>query len=1270
MYKRFNNGSGFLTSRYLLALVGPLLLTGAMQVTWPFFERNPISLYLPAMIFCAWYGRLAPAIVSLAISFLLTDFFFIEAASLHWFARQSDLIGLTLFAVPGPLIGVVSKPARKIRLPLVIGSPLSRPKTVEVLRDGQQAEDELDESRRYLHAFFNNSLDAILVTNDKGHYIDANPAACALLGYTYEELMQLNFLDLTPVHFRQQGLAAWQRFLAKGSESGEYSTLHKDGHVLQLEFRAVASVLPGVHVSSSRDMTDRKQTEEARIREEQARKESQLQYETLVQSLDGIVWEADPQTFMFTFVSKQAERILGYPLERWFEGPHFWPDHMHPDDREWAVKFCVEATAKRKDHQFEYRMLAADSSVVWLSDIVTVHVVDGQAVLLRGVMVDITERKRIEEKLRQSESQLAEAQKLTRVGSWNWEIQNKKNTWSEELFCICGLPPKETQSSYETFIPLVHPDDRAAVKATFKHALQTRQPIDCYVRIIRPDGAERIIHCRGNTISDIDGLPIRMHGTVQDVTEHKQAEDALGEAERKYRSIFENAVEGIFQTTADGRFISANPALARMLGFDSPEELIRVRTNIADDHYVNPRSRKEFEQVMQENGFIFNFELEVYRKDRSKIWLSENVRAVRDAQGSILFYEGASEDITDRKRAEARSTAFANLAHKLSGARTAHSAGRIIAETADELFGWDCCTLDLYDAEHDLIHSILNMDMIGGQRVSVPPLVSGQKPTPRSRRIFEHGSELVLRAEPCAFDGDAVPIGDVSRPSAAIMTAPIRHSSRVIGLLSFQSYTPRAYDQLALSDLRALSAHCGEALNRLHAENQLQESEERYRDLVENSHDLICTHDLDGLILSANRAALDAMGYPTGSYAAGKNLREILPPETRDQFNEYLKKIQADGVASGLVTVQTQAGEKRIWEYQNTLRTQGVAEPIVRGMARDITEQRRVEEALRESESFRRMIIEAEPECVKVVAPNYALLDMNPAGLRMIEATSREQVIGQSVLNLVATESRSLFMEMHERVCRGESLVREFEIVGLKGTHRWMESHAAPLRDKAANVIAQLAITRDVTERKRTQESLKIFRNLIDHSSDAIEVLEPNTLRFLDCNATAHQTLGYTREEFLALTAFDIDPVIDESIISRLDEVSEKTGFSIFESVHQRKDGSTFPVEINAKTIRLERNYRLSVVRDITDRKRAEAALRDAERKYRDIFENAGEGIFQSTPDGKFLAANPALAHMHGFASPEELMQSSPDISRQIYVDPRRRDDFKRLLEEQGAVRD
>jgi len=138
---------------------------------------------------------------------------------------------------------------------------------------------------------------------------------------------------------------------------------------------------------------------------------------------------------------------------------------------------------------------------------------------------------------------------------------------------------------------------------------------------------------------------------VRDITERKQTLAALKEAEEKYRGIFENAIEGIFQSTPDGRFISANPATARMFGYNSPQQLICER-NLARDHYVDPERRKVFKQLMEENGFVHHFELRAYRKDGSIIWTSENVRAVRDAAGTVVYYEGIIEDITRRKEIE------------------------------------------------------------------------------------------------------------------------------------------------------------------------------------------------------------------------------------------------------------------------------------------------------------------------------------------------------------------------------------------------------------------------------------------------------------------------------------------------------------------------------------------------------------------------------------------------------------------------------------------
>ena len=134
--------------------------------------------------------------------------------------------------------------------------------------------------------------------------------------------------------------------------------------------------------------------------------------------------------------------------------------------------------------------------------------------------------------------------------------------------------------------------------------------------------------------------------------EIKRAEEALQESEKKYRHLVEHAVEGIFRTTPEGRVIAANPALARMLGYDSPEELMTSCTDIKSLGYVAPEKKAEFKRLIEERGLIQAFEHQVYRTDGSIIWISEDERAEKDQNGKILYYEGMMQDITERKRAE------------------------------------------------------------------------------------------------------------------------------------------------------------------------------------------------------------------------------------------------------------------------------------------------------------------------------------------------------------------------------------------------------------------------------------------------------------------------------------------------------------------------------------------------------------------------------------------------------------------------------------------
>jgi len=258
----------------------------------------------------------------------------------------------------------------------------------------------------------------------------------------------------------------------------------------------------------------------------------------------------------------------------------------------------------------------------------------------------------VEEQLRQREVELAEAQRLAHVGSWTWDVREDTVTWSDELYRIFGLHPQQFPATYEAFLACIHPDDRESTRSIVETSLRTGKPYLDRRRIVRPDGEIRVIEAHGSVVLDEHGAPIQMFGTSQDVTDRERVEAALREAQQRYRDILDNLHEGVFQTTPEGTFITANRALVQMLGFASEHELIETRRDIAQQHYVNPADRDEFKRRIDLFGKVTGFEFECYCKDGRRIWLSENGRVVRANDGHVLYYEGTARDITDRKQAE------------------------------------------------------------------------------------------------------------------------------------------------------------------------------------------------------------------------------------------------------------------------------------------------------------------------------------------------------------------------------------------------------------------------------------------------------------------------------------------------------------------------------------------------------------------------------------------------------------------------------------------
>ncbi|MCX5805822.1 MAG: PAS domain S-box protein, partial [Proteobacteria bacterium] len=266
---------------------------------------------------------------------------------------------------------------------------------------------------------------------------------------------------------------------------------------------------------------------------------------------------------------------------------------------------------------------------------------------------EITERKEAERKLVESEERYRIAIEHSNDGVAL--LRGDKHIYVNKKFLeIFGYdsPDEVIGKTHEL---TVHPDALPMViEYNRKRQRGEPAPSNYEFKGIRKDGTPIFVDISGaGTI--FRGEPVALV-YFRDITERKRAEDTLRESEERYRSIFDNAIEGIYQGLPGGQYISVNPALARMHGFESPQEMMTTVTDIGSQIFVNPEDQEKYREIVEKEGAVVNFEFELYRKDRSKIWVSTNARAVRNNNGETLYYEGTVEDITSRKQAEEERT--------------------------------------------------------------------------------------------------------------------------------------------------------------------------------------------------------------------------------------------------------------------------------------------------------------------------------------------------------------------------------------------------------------------------------------------------------------------------------------------------------------------------------------------------------------------------------------------------------------------------------------
>ena len=799
--------------------------------------------------------------------------------------------------------------------------------------------------------------------------------------------------------------------------------------------------------------------------------------------------------------------------------------------------------------------------------------------------------------------------------------------------------------------------------------------------------------------------------SFRDVTEQRRAEEALRASEARFRTMFEkhHAVMLLIEPSS-GAIVDANPAAAAFYGYTRSQLQAMTIDEINQLPPAEVAAERERALRDEKNSFVFP-----HRLANGEVRIVEVHSSPVEFFGQKLLFS-IIHDITERRRAEqelqlqlARIQAIAHLTGVLNSATTLDEVYRAALDCLVQSINADRASILLYDHQN-----VMRFAAWRCLSETYRKAVEGHSPWAPDEKDPQPILVNNITEEPSLEHLRSVIAGEGIQAMGFI---PLTSHDRVIGKFMIYFNTPHQWRRCEQAVCLSIAGHVALAIERKRQEERTTKTERQLRLVWEKSADGMRLTDCDGTIVMVNESFCRLVGLPR-SALEGKSLAVTYLPETRDYVvKRYRERFRTRTVGEHLETELVLWNGTKVWmEMTNSLLDNPDGSPLLLSIFRDITERKRAEEQLRQSELSYRGLFNSVSDAIYIQDEEGRFVDVNDGAVKMY-GYEQEFFIGKTseFLSAPGRNNIPLVAAAIQQAFQGTPQRFEFWGVRKNGEVFPQEVHLYPGKYFGRDVI--IAIAHDITERKRAEEenafSLRYERvlasllriSLMDKPLDELlpamldQILEIPIVGinrrggiFLYDPASnalvmkAHKNLNpalvrlcsrVMLGQCLCGTAAATQQIqfaacVDDRHSTRYEGITDHGHYN-FPIVKSGELLGVLVVYLDAGHRQSERERDiLQAVADtlagIIHRRKVELQHQRAEEKYRSIFENAVEGIFQSSLDGRFLTVNPALAKMFGYESPEEMIRSTTDIQHQLYVHSPRRLELLREVKARGVV--